>query len=220
MAAAHLAIIDPAVRIPELDCFNQLILRTPIKTSYHLPALFGIDTLVALQESITAFIIFGSSSSVNDRFPWQSQLETWLRPQLELQKPTLGFCYGHQMLAYLFGGKVDFLYPDKHKLQGFRKVKFQSNPLWKNQEFEGEIYVSHREVVLECPKSMQIIASSSDVAIDGLAHRTLPIWSLQAHPESTPLFLKNMGDPHNVSPQAFDFGKQIINDFLAHVQGS
>lgn len=219
MTTPHLAIIDPAVRIPELDCYNQISLRSSLKTSYHLPAMFGIDSLIALQESISAFMILGSSSSVNDRLSWQPQLENWLMPQLQLGKPTLGLCYGHQMLAYLFGGKVDFLFSDKHKLQGFREITFSKNSLWQNKELKGRIYVSHREAVVECPKSMQVMASSSEVPIDGLVHKHLPIWSVQGHPESTPLFLKNMGDRHNVEPQAFDFGKKLINYFLTHVQG-
>jgi GMP synthase-like glutamine amidotransferase len=218
MPTRHLAIIDPAVRVPELDCFNQLSLRAQIKTSYHLPALFGMESLKALENQISCFIILGSSSSVNDRSPWQIDLENWLKPQLETKKPALGFCYGHQMLGFMFGGKVDFLFADHHKLQGFRKIKLRKNSLWAQKELEGPIFVSHREAVMECPNSMQVIASSSEVSIDGLAHQTLPIWSVQSHPESTPVFLKNMGHPHNVDPQAFDFGKQFIDYFLAHVQ--
>lgn len=215
---AHIAIIDPAVKVAELDCFNQLALKTKAKLSYHLPALFGMDSLTSVESSITAIIILGSSSSVHDRLPWQIQLENWLRPQLEKNKPTLGLCYGHQMLAAMFGGKVDFLFSDHHKLQGFRKINLQKNILWKNQNLEGEVYVSHREAVIECPKSMQIIASSSEVPIDGLAHKSLPIWSFQSHPEATNLFLKNMKDQHYVGPQAFDFGTKIVDYFLTYVQ--
>ena len=219
MHSPHLAVIDPAVRVAELDCFNQISLRTSAKVSYHLPALFGLETLFALEDSITALIILGSSSSVHDRFPWQNELENWLHTQFEKKKPTLGLCYGHQMLASMFGGKIDYLFADRHKLQGFRKINFEKNSLWKNQKLEGCVYVSHREAVVECPNSMQVIASSPEVKIDGLAHKSLPIWSLQSHPESTMLFLKNMGERHNVDPQAFDFGRQIVDCFLTHVQG-
>jgi GMP synthase-like glutamine amidotransferase len=121
------------------------------------------------------------------------------------------------MLAYLYGGKVDFMFSDKRKLQGFRKIKLNPNPIWKNKETEGRVYVSHREAVVECPPSMQVLASSPEVAIDGLFHKTLPICSFQSHPESTPLFLKNMGDHNQVKPDDFDFGKKIIDDFLTHL---
>lgn len=220
MFSPHLAVIDPAVRIPELDCYNELSLRSQVKTSYHLPAMFGLDSLKSQENQITSFIILGSSSSVHDRAPWQVELEQWLRPQLELKKPTFGFCYGHQMLAYLFGSRVEYLFPDKRKLQGFRNIRFGRNELWNHQELEGKIYVSHREAVMDCPNSMQIVSTSEEVKIDGLAHRTLPIWSLQSHPESTPIFLKNMGDRHNVDPQAFEFGRKIIDHFLTRIQKS
>ena len=41
----HIAIIDPGTRVPELDCFNQLTRRSPVPLTYHLPALFGVDSL-------------------------------------------------------------------------------------------------------------------------------------------------------------------------------
>ena len=39
------AVIDPAVRVPELDCFNRMSRRSRLPLTHHLPALFGLDSL-------------------------------------------------------------------------------------------------------------------------------------------------------------------------------
>lgn len=214
MKAKHIAIIDPAVRTPELDCFNQLSRKSPASLSYHLPALFGMGSLFAIEPYLSGLIILGSASSVNDQTEWQTSLENWLKNQLLSRKPTFGFCYGHQMIAHLFGGKVDFLFPDKHKLQGFREVQLSPNILWQQQSLKGSLYVSHREAVTTCPNEMEIVGRSAEVQIDALVHKRLPIWSLQAHPEATPEFLKNMGDERSLAPDQFSFGAKLIQHFF------
>ena len=47
MTKAHIAVIDPAVRIPELECFNQMALISPLPLTYHLPAMYGQQSLDA-----------------------------------------------------------------------------------------------------------------------------------------------------------------------------
>ncbi|MEQ1842860.1 MAG: hypothetical protein ABL994_20870 [Verrucomicrobiales bacterium] len=45
MKVPHLMVIDPAVRKPELAAYNWLARRSPLPTSYHLPALHGMKSL-------------------------------------------------------------------------------------------------------------------------------------------------------------------------------
>ena len=208
-----IVVIDPARQTPELDAFNNMVRTTGLAMSYHLPAMFGLGSLQAENpDNIKAMVILGSASSVNERLPWQIELETWIRPHLERGVPTLGICYGHQMLAFMYGGSVDYIYPDRHKHLGSRIVDMIATGPW--AAAKGTLMVSHNEVVTQAPGDMQVIASSPEVAIDGLAHKRLPIWSLQSHPEATPAFLHQHQLPLDVHGKSLSFGHSLVQAFL------
>lgn len=216
----HIVVIDPGVRTPEIDCYNFLSMCSPLPLTYHLPALFGIESLLGSQthailaKRAKAIVILGSNSSVNERHPWQIELEDWLMPVLESRVPTFGICYGHQMLARMFGGEVDFLFPDQRKLSGFRTLSFTETGWWTKVPASGSVTVTHNEVVQITPPEMTVIASSPEVKIDGLAHNSLPIWSLQSHPEATEAFLLHSDIDSRQSQVTLEFGQEFIASFL------
>ena len=213
--SGHIVIIDPARHTPEIDCFNHLVRLSSRPMSYHLPALYGLGSLRTenMDEAI-AIIILGSASSVNERCDWQKQLESWLLPHLWNRIPTLGICYGHQMLAYMFGGKVNYVFPDQRKHSGSRIVDLKTTACW--QAESGHLIVSHNEMVCDVPSCMSIIASSSDIAIDGLAHKELPIWTLQSHPEATTTFLEGRQLYRVPFVQQLSFGHSLMAQFLSY----
>lgn len=210
-----IAVIDPAVKIAEADCFNRLSLRSPIPLTYHLPKLGGMDSLHDLPKAPDGIIILGSASSVNDAEPWQIAMNAWLLPRLQKGIPTLGLCYGHQLIAYLFGGKVDFLTPEKKKLIGFRELTLAANRLW-GESVRGPLAVTHREEVIDCPKEFEVVGTTAEVKCDAIAHRQLPIWSFQSHPEATPSFLRSHSIPHGANPP-LAFGHRLLENFLDFV---
>ncbi len=220
----HVAVIDPARKTAEVECLNRMALAAPLPLTYHLPAMYGMQSRAAEDRAqVRGVVILGSASSVNDREPWQVALETWLKPHLLRGLPALGICYGHQMLAYMFGGRVDYLYPDRTKLKGLRRVEIGDLPRvsagdvgWAKQS--GALVVSHNEVVATVPADFAVIAHSDAVAVDGLAHRRLPIWSLQPHPEATTEFLMNhqIEGPIKDPPEsdALRFGHGLVDAFI------
>lgn len=210
----RVVVIDPAMRIAEVECFNQIALDCALPCTYHLPAMWGMQSLEAEDMTQAAgIVILGSASSVNDRLPWQGALEEWLRPHLARKVPTLGICYGHQMLAYMFGGRVDYVVPERTKLKGFRTVEVEGTPCW--PAGRGGVVVSHNETVVEAPREMRVVAKSAEIAVDGLAHATLPVFTFQPHPEATPEFLKNHGIPPAADAAALRFGQSLVRGFLA-----
>lgn len=225
MSAPHIMIIDPALRRPEFDAFNNMAKLSPLPLSYHLPALFGFDSFHGVKaEDIRGIVVMGSGASVNDRLPWQERLETWLRPHLERGIPTLGICYGHQMLAYMYGGKVGWIYPDGSKYLQLRQIRITTElpehapRAWHNQQ--GLIVVSHQEHVKIVPKNMRILASSDAVAVDGLVHDTLPIFSFQSHPEAMPATAKGFGVSLDLQQvPALAFGHSLVKSFLDYAAG-
>lgn len=197
-------IIDPAMHTPEIDCFNHISRLSPCLTSYHLPALCGLESLNGLQKqidnhklTIAGIIVLGSASSVNDNIPWQTELARWLRPKIDAGIPFLGFCFGHQLLAHIYGGKVDFVRDDQSKLKGFDSVEIFNSRLFSDRSCT--ILRSHKEMVVNVPSDFRVIAKHPAVAIDGLEHDSLPVWSLQTHPEATAGFLLNQEMPNDAA---------------------
>ena len=70
--APHFIVVDPAAHTPEVACFNRLAAAAPLPCTYHLPGLFGMQSLLAEDaKAARGLIILGSAASVHDR-PAQS----------------------------------------------------------------------------------------------------------------------------------------------------
>jgi GMP synthase (glutamine-hydrolysing) len=191
---------------------------SPIPLTYHLPAIEGLDSLYAVESDVAGVVMFGSGASVHDRLAWQDALSAWLKPRADRGLPVLGLCYGHQLLAHLFGGEIDFLFEDHRKLRGYRDVTLVENRLW-GAERSGPLVVSHREAVVGCPEGFDVVGCTQITQIEAIAHRELPLWGLQAHPEATAEFLTNNEMPIAPDAEAFAFGHAIVDAFLAFVSG-
>ena len=98
--------------------------------------------------------------------------------------PMLGICLGHQSIAQAFGGRIvrakRLMHGKTSRIRHDGKGIFAGLP----QNFEAMRYHSlavERESLPEC---FEISAESEDGEIMGLRHKTLPIESVQYHPES------------------------------------
>lgn len=214
----HIAVLDPAVRIPELDSFNQLAMKAPLPLTYHLPALFGMESLANNDPGLAGIIIMGSGASVYDQLPWQEPMNQWLKTKMLAGVPTFGICYGHQLIAHLFGGKVGFLHTSQEKELGLRQVHIQPCTLWEKSQ-HGALVISHREHVTACPTGFSIMAKSPVVPIEGLCHDKLPIFSFQAHPEAAFGFAEHAGitAKQRIVAEDFHFGHSLMTKFMDYV---
>ncbi len=215
----HLGVIDPAVRVPELDNFNRMVLTAPeMSLSFHLPAMFGMSSLELVPQKPDALVIFGSGASVYDSQAWQDPLNAWLRERIQEGLPILGICYGHQLLAHLLGGRVEFLRPDHAKYKGLRTIHFSKRGFWGESGTSGRLIVSHAEAVTELPADFEIVASSEICKVEAFAHQHLPIWGVQAHPEAGPDFVKNQSMDLGTEERPYAFGQEFIRKFIQHLQ--
>jgi GMP synthase (glutamine-hydrolysing) len=205
-------VIDPGVHTPEIDTFNNIAAMSPIPCTYHLPAMHGFESFPSDRGNVRGVIVLGSAASVHDRAPWQLTLEQWLMPLIEGSVPVLGCCYGHQMLAYMFGGEIGFVRNDQSKLKGVRRVEITENDLWPSGT--RSLIVTHAEMVQKLPPSMRTIACSPEIAIDGLAHRFKPVFGFQSHPEATTAFLKGHEMLEHQSVAVLSEGHDMVRSFV------
>ena len=205
-------VVDPALKTCELDCFNEIMRRNPTRNfQYFAPAIFGVNDLLDTTVVPKGIIILGSGASVDDGLAWQEPMNQWLLRQTMENTPTLGICYGHQLLAHLYGGRVALGF-DGDKKRGFREISI-AEAQHGLQAGTGSVVVSHRECVVD-PGQFAIVGSSELVEIEVIAHPDKPIWGFQSHIEATPTFLKNNAIDVAHNDSSFAFGHQHVDQFI------
>ena len=212
MNSKSLMVIDPSLKTPELESFNEIALHSPIKTTYHLPAIHSSKSMNEKFNNVNGIILMGSAASVHDSYKWIIDLERIIKKAIKNHIPILGICFGHQFLAHLFGGKVDYLWKNSKKI-GIRKVKVLINNLLIEPHEDFLVY-SHREGVTKCPNEFNISAMSNMINIEGMVHKNLPIWTFQPHIEASKTFAKRIGLSSNEFEKSKSYSRLLLQSFL------
>jgi len=98
-----------------------------------------------------------------------------------LNIPILGLCYGHQMIADFFGGKVD---SGTAREYGLAKLKTdERSPIFKNINKDTTVWMSHGDHVSILPPGFKQIATTGNNSIAGMGHSAKKIYGFQFHPE-------------------------------------
>ena len=98
--------------------------------------------------------------------------------------PMMGVCLGHQSIGQAFGGKVvaakKLMHGKSSNLKHDGKGLFRGFP-------QGMVAMRYHSLAVEratLPDCFEVTAEAEDGEIMGMRHRTLPIESIQYHPES------------------------------------
>lgn len=214
--------VDPGLKTVDTQACQEISQIDPnLGFSHHLPATQGMESILKREKEVSplGLIILGSVASVNTQEPWQQALNPWLREKISSGVPTLGICYGHQVIAHIFGGKVGFLNDDRKKFYGFRSFKLHSNSPLKLPFNEANVVASHEEVVTELPVGFEICGSSDQVEIEAFRHRSLPIMTFQTHPEAREDFCDERGISYKGGGDPFYSGRSIMASFINLLKG-
>ena len=169
-----------ARRIRELGVYSEIITPKQI-------------TKINEFHNIKGLIFSGGPSTVTT-----SKFQSVPKIIFEKKIPILGICYGLQLIAKLFGGKIK---PSKKKREFGRAYLFKkkSSLLTKNFfNLKRAVWMSHEDAVVKLPKNFKIIASTKDSKLTIIENTKNKIYGVQFHPEVT----------HT------DNGKQIFKNFL------
>lgn len=135
----------------------------------------------AMKSGISRLILSGGPKSVYEEEP---NLATTICEKImadEIRMPLLGICYGHQMIAHLWGGEVG---KGKSAEYGMGQVEIdEEDVIFAGLPKKLKVWVSHFDEIKEMPKGFVKLAHSETCDVEAMKHETLPIFSVQFHPE-------------------------------------
>ena len=187
--------------------YTQLIARAVREANVYCE-IIPYHQSFSFDSTLKGIILSGSPFSVNDENAPDVNVQAFVK-----QVPVLGVCYGAQLTAKRFGGKV----AKSNKREYGRALlhKQREDVLLKEVTEKSQVWMSHADTILELPKGFELLATTENIPIaafkkslngrshDRLAAHDFPLYGLQFHPEVY----------HSIE------GKKILHNFLVKVCG-
>ena len=120
---------------------------------------------------------------------------------LRLGIPTLGICYGMQLMARELGGTVE---RNDHSEFGKTDLTVEEGALFHDLPSEQVVWMSHGDSVTAAPPGATVVASSPSTPIAAFEDPERGLYGVQFHPEV-------VHSPH---------GQQVLKNFLYEVAGA
>jgi GMP synthase (glutamine-hydrolysing) len=175
--------------------YTQLIARR-LRELQVYSEIYPFNHFPEPDSSVKGIILSGSPYSVNDPDS----------PRLDLDKfrkkiPVLGVCYGAQLLAHVYGGKVQASNTREYGRATLTSIA--DDVLFKNIAPGSVVWMSHGDTIKEVPAGYDMIAGTESVACAAYKISGEPTYAIQFHPEVT----------HSAD------GKTLLHNFIVDICG-
>lgn len=178
--------------------YTQLIARAVREANVYCEIIPYHKSFV-IDDSLKGVILSGSPFSVNEEKAPEVPILAYIS-----KVPVLGVCYGAQLTAKLFGGKVD----KSNKREYGRAILTvqQTDALFNGIPNTSQVWMSHSDSITALPAHFSILATTESIPIAAFKSNDdslFPLYGLQFHPEVY----------HSTE------GKKIISNFLTNICG-
>jgi len=177
--------------------YTQLIARRVREAHVYCEILpWNADLSRFAGRNIAGYILSGGPASLKD--PESPRLD---RSFFDGSAPVLGVCYGMQLIADLFGGR---LVKSEHREYGRSMFEpIDGGRLLSGIASRSQVWMSHGDSIVELPRGFEIIGRTESMATAAIADEQAGLYGVQFHPEVH----------HTVE------GKRIIDNFLFNICG-
>jgi GMP synthase-like glutamine amidotransferase len=154
------------------------------------------------------WLITGSRYGVYEQLDWMLELQGFIRELAAAERPLIGICFGHQIIAAALGGKVV-------KSELGWKVGVQRYDLERRYDWMGEpppavtMHAFHQDQIVVCPPSAEVFLSSAGCPLAGLSYGD-SIISVQAHPEIEESYERDLLEMFGGNLIPLDLAQQAI----------
>jgi GMP synthase-like glutamine amidotransferase len=156
---------------------------------------FKVDYYWAYQNEFPAKLddyrgvfISGSPHGAYESIPWIDREHEVIQQIAELDIPTLGVCFGSQILASALCGRDQVFRRNKCEV-GYLKVDLVhaplTDPLLRDLSDRVDMFIWHNDEVRHQHPDISVIGSTDDCPNQIWRYRDKPIWGIQGHPELT-----------------------------------
>ncbi|HEX5819200.1 MAG TPA: glutamine-hydrolyzing carbamoyl-phosphate synthase small subunit [Gemmatimonadales bacterium] len=115
--------------------------------------------------------------------------------------PTFGICLGHQLVGLAFGGST-YKLPYGHRGGNHPVKEIPTGKVLITTQNHGFAVKGEGEAVPGAPDLEVTHVNLNDGSVEGLRHRSLPVFAVQYHPEAAP-------GPHDAYPHFAEFRRLL-----------
>ena len=189
--------------------YTQLIARTVREANVYCE-IIPYNKEIVFEPGLKGIILGGSPFSVNEENALQADIKA-----MTSKVPVLGICYGAQLTAKIYGGRVE-----KSDKREYGRAIFsitKTDTLLENVSLSSQVWMSHSDTIKELPEGFELLGTTESIPVAAFK-RTItdeqrttsnpqdpageqPLYGLQFHPEVY----------HSAE------GKTIIKNFLINI---
>lgn len=176
---------DPLVsRFGRYPAMFEQLLAAPGRTFQSFDVQAG--ELPPSADAFDAYVVTGSPAGVYDDLSWIEPLKRFL-VEAKGRAAIVGVCFGHQVMAEAFGGKVEK--SERGWGLGLHSYDVCERLPWMDGDGPIAVPASHQDQVVELPPGARVVAASAFSPFGALAYGD-HAFSIQLHPEFAPDFAK------------------------------
>lgn len=163
------------------DMFQRLLSTADPELTFRVYDLAGGGFPNSLHEC-DGWLFTGSKWGANDDADWIRQAEALAARLHEERRPTIGICFGHQLIARALGGRVEKA-TDVGWGVGVHTARILAQPEWMTPAADDlSLIVSHQDQVIELPPGATLLATHPFCPHD-MYQIGEHILTFQGHPE-------------------------------------
>jgi GMP synthase (glutamine-hydrolysing) A subunit len=171
----------------------QALARVPVTLVHYLDA--------GDLSSADAVVLSGSSAPWSEHDP--AALAELGETVAASDRPVLGICAGHQLLAMAAGGEVRPMAERGEAAEhGYAEVEvLDGSDLLRGLPARASVFHDHTDEIVSLPSGFRVLARSTRCPVQAIAETERRWWGAQFHPERV-----NAAHPH---------GEQVLRNFFA-----